>query len=512
VRLAPAWFPAPAPAPRVPPPTEPPTWAVDLSGGDANRLVSGISSRSSGGSGGGRSSNDGGIDSGNGDGNSGGDYDDLALDAILAAPSKRDTTVGRVTCVTRGGPSAASARWQDYVSSGGLRTYAAHRNNLLHAPNQGASRMSAYLNAGMVDPYQVAGDAQVAGAEKFLAEFAGFRESAYLWCLAHPGAYAVAAAAVPEWARNQLRSHCTAEGSSSGGGRSSSKKSGERAPTLSDLEAGRSGDALWDDCQRGLLLSGELHNNARMAWGKAIPAWHEAALLCSSDRTYGGNRSGGGGTTSGTSSGTSGGTSGGGIGSVDVGSGLPAGGVREDSPLVTGPGPAKAAWPAPVRLQAALDLLRRLNDRFALDGGAPPSYGGLLWCLGWRDRPGVGGCPKERPTRVLAKRVRAGDLERRARQRLLLQDRGGSGSSSGSGSSTSTSSSNKRIIISSSSSSSSPPVQRAEEQWAAEGAPSAKRMRVTPRGSSGSSSNGPPTRGTIAWHFPNPKAPSSPLG
>jgi hypothetical protein len=57
------------------------------------------------------------------------------------------------------------------------------------------------------------------------------------------------------------------------------------------------------------------------------------------------------------------------------------------------------------RLQAALDLLIRLNDRFALDGGAPPSYGGLLWCLGWRDRPGTNGRPTARPTSVMARRV-----------------------------------------------------------------------------------------------------------
>jgi len=29
-----------------------------------------------------------------------------------------------------------------------------------------------------------------------------------------------------------------------------------------------------------------------------------------------------------------------------------------------------------------------LNDRFALDGLSPPSYGGVLWCFGWQDKPG----------------------------------------------------------------------------------------------------------------------------
>jgi hypothetical protein len=31
-----------------------------------------------------------------------------------------------------------------------------------------------------------------------------------------------------------------------------------------------------------------------------------------------------------------------------------------------------------------------LNDRFALDGLSPPSYGGLLWCFGWQDKPANG--------------------------------------------------------------------------------------------------------------------------
>ena len=93
-----------------------------------------------------------------------------------------------------------------------------------------------------------------------------------------------------------------------------------------------------------------------MAWGKAVPAWHAALLPTAA------------------------------------------------------PDGAAAAAPATLtsaaRLQAALDLLIRLNDRFALDGGAPPSYGGLLWCLGWRDRPGANGRPTARPTSVMVRRAR----------------------------------------------------------------------------------------------------------
>jgi deoxyribodipyrimidine photolyase len=44
------------------------------------------------------------------------------------------------------------------------------------------------------------------------------------------------------------------------------------ASTTSGLARG-SGDRLWDLAQRSLLVHGELHNNLRMTWAKAIPGW-----------------------------------------------------------------------------------------------------------------------------------------------------------------------------------------------------------------------------------------------
>uniref|UniRef100_A0A7S0LBM9 Uncharacterized protein n=1 Tax=Coccolithus braarudii TaxID=221442 RepID=A0A7S0LBM9_9EUKA len=169
--------------------------------------------------------------------------------------------------------------------------------------------MSAYVNLGMIDPLRMARDAVAAGAHKYLSEFVGFREASYLWCLLHPGDYANAAVAVPAWARGQLNAY---EGKATDAG----------IPSLAALEAGQSGDALWDDCQRSLVIAGELHNNVRMAWGKAIPAWHAALLQ------------------------------------AEAGASLTVAEV------------ARRHFSAATRLQAALDLLIRLNDRFALDGGA----------------------------------------------------------------------------------------------------------------------------------------------
>ena len=319
-RLQPSWFPPPASAPPQPPPSDPPLWSADLAA-------------------------------------------EGAVEALLAAPSQRDTTVGRLRH-TRGGPRAALARWTAYVASGGLHSYASHRNNPLAPEHRGASRMSAYINLGMICPRRMARDAQAAGAVKFLSEFLGFRESAHLWCLHHPGGYADARVAVPLWAREQLRA-------------SSALADNKGASlTLAALECGQTGDAAWDDCQRCLAISGELHNNVRMAWGKAIPQWHGAALAASASA-----------------------------------SAASASAASAAAAAVEPPTPA-------TRLQAALDLLVHLNDKFALDGGAAPSYGGLLWCLGWRDRPSSNGTPSRRPTSVIAKRVPPGELERRARLRV----------------------------------------------------------------------------------------------
>ena len=66
--------------------------------------------------------------------------------------------------------------------------------------------------------------------------------------------------------------------------------------------------------------------------------------------------------------------------------------------------------------QEIYDVLCNLNDRYALDGLSPCSYGGLLWCLGWADSPKKEsrcfGTVRPRSARSLAKRY---DLDKLAR-------------------------------------------------------------------------------------------------
>ena len=74
--------------------------------------------------------------------------------------------------------------------------------------------------------------------------------------------------------------------------------------------------------------------------------------------------------------------------------------------------PAHRTW-ASARSKAGIEYDEPvLYDTHASAHGIEPSYGGLLWCLGWRDRPGTAGKPKARPTSTLGRRIKPGDLER----------------------------------------------------------------------------------------------------
>ncbi len=182
------------------------------------------------------------------------DWDRLDV-AGLVASLPVDHSVGPVA-ETRGGETAAIERWRAFVADG-LDGYARDRNDA--ASPGGVSRLSAYLHYGMISPMRVAREAAAAGgegAEKFLDELLVWRELAYAWCRHMPGHEGLEA--LPGWARATLDARR---------GDVRTVLSGER------LARGRTGDRLWDLAQRSLLRHGELHNNLRMTWGKAIPSW-----------------------------------------------------------------------------------------------------------------------------------------------------------------------------------------------------------------------------------------------
>jgi len=133
------------------------------------------------------------------------------------------------------------------------------------------------------------------GKSKFLNEFLTWRGLTYAWCYHFPmPSSGCTLSQLPKWANETLQKHALDP---------------RTVKDRNQLAQARSGDRAWDGMQRYLVETGELHNNARMGWGCAIPKW--------------------------------------------------------------------AASP-----EDALRLLLDLNNTFALDGHSPPSYGGLLGCLG----------------------------------------------------------------------------------------------------------------------------------
>ncbi len=173
--------------------------------------------------------------------------------AKLVSECDIDHSIGPVSD-TRGGSTAGYARWQAFRKEG-LRSYAKRRNQI---EIDGVSRMSAYLHYGMVSPFRLAREASADGAEKFLDELLIWRELAYAFCYYRD--HLESSDALPAWAISTLAVH-------------------ERDPrtvlSWETLSRARTGERLWDAAQRSLVKHGELHNNVRMTWGKAILEWTE---------------------------------------------------------------------------------------------------------------------------------------------------------------------------------------------------------------------------------------------
>jgi hypothetical protein len=157
---------------------------------------------------------------------------------------------------TGGGSTAGYARWEKFKQHA-LEAYAGLRNNPLI---DGTSRLSPYLHYGMISPLRIAREAaalRTPGRDKYLDELLIWRELAYAFCYYRRDHERLAA--LPTWARETLAEH----------------DSDCRGVIYSweTLARGRTGDRLWDAAQRSLLIHGELHNNVRMTWGKALLNW-----------------------------------------------------------------------------------------------------------------------------------------------------------------------------------------------------------------------------------------------
>ena len=162
-----------------------------------------------------------------------------------------DHAIGPVTD-TPGGSTAGYSRWESFRRNG-LKSYAKRRNQI---ESDGVSRMSAYLHYGMVSPFRIAREASEESAEKFLDELLIWRELAYSFCYFRDDLESDTC--LPEWAVATLIQHRTDQ---------------RKMLSWETLARAKTGERLWDAAQRSLLKHGELHNNVRMTWGKALFAW-----------------------------------------------------------------------------------------------------------------------------------------------------------------------------------------------------------------------------------------------
>ncbi|GLC46057.1 hypothetical protein PLESTM_001820400 [Pleodorina starrii] len=182
---------------------------------------------------------------------------DLDLGALAASLRGVDCSVAGVAHLV-GGSTAGYGRWDAWRRRGGVARYAATRNDAMQ--RSGTSRMSPYLRWGMVSPFRIAREAAASGgsgAGKFLDELLVWRELSYSFCF-HRYRQLHSVAVLPRWAQDSLAAHATDP---------------RVTKTLQQLEAGTTGDRFWDAAQRQLAAHGELHNNVRMTWGKALLGW-----------------------------------------------------------------------------------------------------------------------------------------------------------------------------------------------------------------------------------------------
>jgi deoxyribodipyrimidine photo-lyase len=186
---------------------------------------------------------------------------DAAAITTLVARCAVDHGVSPSLALT-GGALAAECQLRHFLEQN-LRRYARQRNQpAAHA----TSRMSAYLHFGHLSALQIAlavrqyaADHELI-AEDYLEELIVRRELAFNYARhAFVDGGGCRLDQLPDWARRTLDKHRT-----------------DVRPHLysrQQFEQAATHDALWNACQRELLLRGLIHGYYRMYWGKKIIAW-----------------------------------------------------------------------------------------------------------------------------------------------------------------------------------------------------------------------------------------------
>lgn len=171
-----------------------------------------------------------------------------------------DHTVAAVALA--GGSVAASARFAHFLERT-LPRYNEQRNEA--SDGDGTSRLSPYLHYGQIASAEVVRQARAAGVraddlDAFVQQVTTWRELSFNWCVRTPNFDQLAA--LPDWVQRTMAEHLP-----------------DARPALYDLEeleAGQTGDRLWNASQHELVTQGIIHNYPRMLWGKTMLLWTES--------------------------------------------------------------------------------------------------------------------------------------------------------------------------------------------------------------------------------------------
>lgn len=187
-----------------------------------------------------------------------------------------------------------------------------------------SSRMSCYLNFGIVSIFRLVHEVKTAQNQK-VSGADKFEEEIIKWReMSYAHSFSRGDYFTSQVVPRWAKKWLTERNALNGSSSSNSKVYG-----LSCLASGNSGNESWDGMQQYLVSTGELHNNVRMTWGKMLVHWNHVNNLRANEDTINDNTA----------------------------------------------------------LENLMQILCYLNDRYALDGLSPPSYAGLLWCIGWSDKP-----------------------------------------------------------------------------------------------------------------------------
>ncbi len=169
-----------------------------------------------------------------------------------------DRSVGKVDNY-KGGTTNAEKLLADFIADK-LGLYEDGRNE----PAAGCvSHMSPYLHFGQISPLYVAREILSAknvkkgNVEAYLEELIVRRELSMNFC--HYNSHYHSFDSLPDWAKKTLHKHA--------------RDKRQYDYTLSELERARTHDHYWNAAQKGMVLTGKMHNYMRMYWGKKIIEW-----------------------------------------------------------------------------------------------------------------------------------------------------------------------------------------------------------------------------------------------